>query len=83
VNDLAHDVADALIEIGRVRASIDSIQRDPRRSAAEHRIVSRHEALILDVWRAHRARPGPLTRGLVRRALFRWREIWLYGPPVD
>jgi hypothetical protein len=82
--DLAGEVADAVLEIARVRVAVEahSVGRE-RRAEAELRIVATFEAAILDAWRAYRVSPTARTRRAIRRQLLRWREIWLYGPAQD
>jgi hypothetical protein len=82
--DLAGDVADAVLEIARVRAAVEAhaVGRE-QKAEAELRIVAGFEAAILDAWRAYRAEPAALTRRAVRTQLERWRGVWLYGPASD
>lgn len=74
---LEEEVAEALVEVGQVRVSIS----DPEERAAEaaSRILDGYEAAVLDAWRGYRARPSRLSERAVRRALHRWRSVWLYG----
>jgi hypothetical protein len=80
---LAEEVADALVELGSVRAWVDSEDAEPERSTEAMRgLLDRIEARTLAAWRAHRATPCRDSARAVRRAIREWRDVWLYGLDV-
>lgn len=77
---LAERLAEAIVEIGRVRGAFDTDDFGPDVSIeAIHGLLDRIEARLHAAWQAHRRSPSQLSRHAVNRALTEWDELWLTG----